>query len=138
MEFSADARAILERPLLAVVATTRDDGSPHSVPVWFRFDGEKIRIWTGEDFGWGKNARARPHVALTVCDSTDHFSGAVLVRGTASFASGDEPSINEEIRRIAGRYLEPDRVEPYLARFPHLRTIATIEPAYVQAWATAE
>jgi nitroimidazol reductase NimA-like FMN-containing flavoprotein (pyridoxamine 5'-phosphate oxidase superfamily) len=137
MEISEDARNILERPLLAVIATTRDDGTPHSVPVWFRFDGSEVHIWTGE-FGWGKNARARPQVALTVSDTSDHFAGAVILRGTARFNSGESDSITEEIRRIAGKYLEPEKVDPYLARFPHLRTIATIKPTFVRAWATAE
>lgn len=138
MEISNDARTILEKPLLGVVSTSRSDGSPHSVPVWFRFDGERIRIWTGEKYGWGRNANARPAVALTVCDSTDRFSGSVTLRGKATVTTGDDDSISREIRQVVGKYLQPEEVDDYLARFTHLRTIVTIEPTFIRAWASAE
>ena len=138
MEFSEDARAILEKPLLAVVATTRDDGSPHCVPVWFRFDGKVIRVWSGADYRWVNNARARARIAMTVCDTSDRFSGAVIIHGEASVGGGDDDETSKEIRRIAARYMAPDAVESYLQRFMHLRTIVTITATSVRAWSTAE
>lgn len=138
MEISDDARTILERPLLAVVATTGGDGSPHSVPVWFRFDGEAILVWSGGNYGWVKSARQRPPIAMTICDSTDRFSGAVIVHGQASVGGGEDEATSREIRRIAARYMPADAVEPYLQRFTHLRTIVTISPTWVRAWSSAE
>jgi PPOX class probable F420-dependent enzyme len=138
MEFSADARALLEKPLLAVVATTRADGSPHSVPVWFRFDGEAIRVWSGGDYGWVKSARKRSRIAMTVCDTTDRFSGAVIIHGEASVGGGEDEATTREIHRIAGRYMPADAVAPYLQRYTHLRTIITITPTWITAWSSAE
>jgi PPOX class probable F420-dependent enzyme len=138
MRFSDNARAILERPLLAVVSTIRSDGSPHSVPVWFRLDGESIEIWSGEHPGWVQNVRTRPQVGLTVCDTRDRFSGAVVIHGVARIDTGDDESISRQIRKITKRYLEESHVDEYIDRFPKLRTIVTIEATSVAAWKSAE
>lgn len=37
------------QPPIAVVSTTKRDGSPHAVPVWYRHDGERPLIWTARD-----------------------------------------------------------------------------------------
>ena len=37
---------------LGVIATLRRDGSPHIVPVWFRWDTGAVTIWTTETRAW--------------------------------------------------------------------------------------
>ena len=37
-------RDLLERPLIAHVATVRTDGGPQTNPMWFGWDGERIRL----------------------------------------------------------------------------------------------
>jgi hypothetical protein len=40
----------------------------------------------------------------------------------------------EEIRAITRRYIVPEEVEGYIARWPDLRTIVTIVPARIVSW----
>jgi nitroimidazol reductase NimA-like FMN-containing flavoprotein (pyridoxamine 5'-phosphate oxidase superfamily) len=49
---SEDVRAFLNRSwptMLGVVGTVRPDGSPHIVPVWYRYDDEFVNIITQID-----------------------------------------------------------------------------------------
>jgi predicted pyridoxine 5'-phosphate oxidase superfamily flavin-nucleotide-binding protein len=38
-----ELRDLLERPLIADLATVREDGTPQVNPMWFSWDGELIR-----------------------------------------------------------------------------------------------
>ncbi|MBO0730900.1 MAG: pyridoxamine 5'-phosphate oxidase family protein, partial [Acidimicrobiaceae bacterium] len=63
-----DIDAFLERsapPLVGVIGTTRSDGAPHVVPVWYRWDGTAIHVWTGEDRRWVRNLRREPRAAFS-------------------------------------------------------------------------
>ena len=127
-----EVRAFLERPLTAVVSTTNASGAPHSVPVWYRFDGSTFAVWTGASRLWVKNAIARPDVGLVVAEHEAPFS-AVIVRGTAE-VSTDGPATNDEVRRITARYIEASGVEDYVAQWARLRTIVRITPRLMRAW----
>ena len=45
MDLSADARAILQKPLTVRMAVNDPDGYPHVVPVWFTLDGDDIIVF---------------------------------------------------------------------------------------------
>lgn len=128
------ALSLLDRPLLAVLGTTDGDRHPHSVPVWYRCDGEKINVWTGMDRVWIRNVERSAAVSLTVRDSSEPFSGAVLINGKASIDNDDEARINAEFRRISERYLPAGKVEGYIARWSALRTIVSISMDRVRSW----
>jgi predicted pyridoxine 5'-phosphate oxidase superfamily flavin-nucleotide-binding protein len=50
---------------LGVIATLRRDGSPHIVPVWFRWDKGAVTIWTTETRAWVRNLLNDPRVAFS-------------------------------------------------------------------------
>lgn len=116
--------------LFGVVGTTRADGSPHTVPVWYRWDGDAVRVWTGEERLWVRNIRRDPRVAFTAQGITPPY-GAVTMRGRAEIGTATD----EEMRRITRRYIAESDVEQYVAKWPDLRTIVSIYPATVRAWA---
>ena len=122
------ARELLERPaLLGVLCTRRADGAPHATPVWFRVDGQRIRIWTDEERRWVANLRRDPRVAFSVHENEGPWS-SVVVRGRASIDVGSAAARMAEIRRISARYLEPSEIDAYIAEWPKTRAIVTIEP----------
>jgi PPOX class probable F420-dependent enzyme len=134
MPHSDAVRSFLARTspsMLGVVGTTRADGSPHVVPVWYRHDGEAVHIWTGDDRRWVRNLARDNRVAFSVQEEQPPF-GAVIIRGRAEIRRG--AGVDEEIRRITERYIPAAEVTAYVARFPHLRTIVTIRPEKVVAW----
>ena len=69
--------------------------------------------------------------------SSSHLSHVLL--GTADLrdatvATANDAATIEQIRAITRRYLVPEEVEGYIARWPDLRTIVTIVPAHIVSW----
>jgi PPOX class probable F420-dependent enzyme len=119
---------------LGVVGTLRADGSPNVTPVWFRWDGTSVKIWTTDTRAWVRHLQRDPRAAFSV-QTFDAPYPAVVIRGLATMTSGDEPEVRDEIRAITRRYVGPDEVESYVSDWPALRTIVTIEPEKVISWA---
>jgi PPOX class probable F420-dependent enzyme len=128
-----ELRAFLERPLLGVVCALRRDGSPHPVPVWYRYDGQDVHIWTEERRAWVRNAKRDPRVAFVVAEMEPPYAG-MIIRGEASVRTLADDATAAEIRAITRRYIPTDEVEEYVARWPGLHTILTIHPSAVSSW----
>ena len=118
---------------LGVIATLRHDGSPHIVPVWFRWDAGVVTIWTTRTRAWVRNLLHDPRVAFSVQTFEEPYP-AVMMRGAATVATADDAATVEEIRAITRRYIVPEEVEGYIACWPDLRTIVTIVPARIVSW----
>src|SRR3954447_22201573 len=69
----------------AAVATTRPDGSPHVVPVWFVVDGRDLVFTCAGDSVKARNLRHDPRVAISADDDDVPCSCAGL-SGTAEIA----------------------------------------------------
>ena len=54
-----ELQEFLDRPLAATVATTNAGGTPHAVPIWYRYDGASFTIWTDASRRWVRNAASR-------------------------------------------------------------------------------
>ena len=118
---------------LGVIATLRRDGSPQIVPVWFRWNTGAVTIWTTETRAWVRNLLGDPRVAFSVQTFEEPYP-AVVMRGDATVATAHDAATVEEIRAITRRYIVPEDVEGYIARWPDLRTIVTITPAHIVSW----
>jgi len=118
--------------LVGVAGTSRADGSPHVVPVWYRWDGDAVRVWTHEERLWVRNLRRDPRIAFSVQETKPPY-GAVTMRGRAEIRTGGADA-EDEIWRITRRYLSENEVEGYVTAWSHLRTIVCIHPAAVRAW----
>ena len=77
---SAEAKALIDRPNFAHLATLMPDGSPQSVPVWVGREGDRLLVCTGEGSLKGKNTRRDPRVALSIVDFTNPYE-EVQLRG---------------------------------------------------------
>jgi PPOX class probable F420-dependent enzyme len=119
--------------LVGIVGTVRKDGSPHVVPVWYRWDGNAVFVWSDEGRGWVRNALRDPRVAFSVQETQPPFA-AVVMHGTAQARTTDEDDVSAEIRSITRRYIAEDGVEEYVAGWAHLRTIVTIRPDSISSW----
>ncbi|MCL4290673.1 MAG: nitroreductase family deazaflavin-dependent oxidoreductase [Thermoleophilia bacterium] len=132
--------ALLERvdpALCAAISTVRPDGSPRVVPVWYRWDGERILVWSGADRHWVRDLRAEPRVALSVHEHTAPWS-AVVLRGRASVRAGPVAELRDETEAIVRRYVPAEEVASTIAGYDDgsLHALVTIEPGLVDAWAT--
>ena len=92
---------LLERPLIAHLATVRPDGTPQVNPTWFRFDGEYLWLTTTSRRQKNRNWQHQPAVALSICDP-DQPSRYLEVRGRVERVVPDPQGA--EFVRLAERY----------------------------------
>ena len=77
---STEAKALIDRPNFAHLATLMGDGSPQSVPVWVGRDGDQLLVCTSEASLKGRNTRRDPRVALSIVDFHNPYE-EVQLRG---------------------------------------------------------
>jgi PPOX class probable F420-dependent enzyme len=95
----------------AKVATTRRDGRPHVVPVWFVLDGEDLVFTTGADSVKGRAVRRDGHVCVCVDDDRPPYA-FVMVEGRAT-VSDDLEEMLRQATRIGGRYMGAERAAEF-------------------------
>ena len=67
----ASHQDLVDRPLIAHFATVRSDGSVQSNPMWFGWDGSRIRMTHTRTRKKFQNVGAEPRVALSIVDPDD-------------------------------------------------------------------
>jgi PPOX class probable F420-dependent enzyme len=102
---SPQARALIERPVLASLATIFPDGSPQITPLWIDLDGDDVLFNTSEHRVKARNLRRDPQVAVSVIDPDD-FYNVVAFRGTVIEMS-HEGAI-EHLNALSQKYLGKD------------------------------
>ena len=135
LEISPRTHEFLNREpgLLAVIGTNSRHGYPLMVPVWYRWDGDAILVWSLASRAWIHNLSRDPKTGVTVQEEAAPQM-AVIMRGEASVETGDSASIDEEIRRITRRYVSEEKIEAYIRDWPELRTIVRIVPQKLFVW----
>ncbi len=98
---SKEADELLRRPNPAVVASLRPDGSPHTVPTWYDWDGELVLLNMDESRLRLRFMRRDPRVALTVLADDGWYQHVSLLGRIVRIE--DDDSL-EEIDRLALRY----------------------------------
>ena len=93
------------------LATTREDGRPHVVPVWFVLDGDDIVFSTGATSVKGRDLERTRTAALCVDDAHPPFA-FVTVSGTVTI-SHDLDELGRWNTVIARRYVGSDRAEEF-------------------------
>jgi PPOX class probable F420-dependent enzyme len=127
-------RDLLERPLIAHLATRRADGGLQSNPMWFGWDGSRIRLTHTRTRQKFRNLQAEPRVALSIVDPAD-AQRYLEVRGVVEGIEDDKGG--PFYRQLRQRYgVDPDAPMPDA----DVRVIVLIRPTAVLARspATAE
>ena len=78
------------------ISTTRPDGRPHSVPVWYWWDGQAIYFATFRDSQKAKNLMQQPWVIVHAGDGDD----VIILEGSA-----EEVRDPDDIARIDADYM---------------------------------
>jgi PPOX class probable F420-dependent enzyme len=93
------------------LATTRHDGRPHVVPIWFVLDGTDFVFNTGEHTIKGRSLQRTGIAALCVDDPRPPYA-FVSVTGTVSIST-DADELLRWATAIGGRYMGADRAEEF-------------------------
>lgn len=68
------------------LATTRPNGAPHLVPIWYAWDGSKVYFATPPHTQKIRNIRQMPRVAIALPDGMN----VVILEGDAALVDGAE------------------------------------------------
>jgi PPOX class probable F420-dependent enzyme len=77
---SAEARALVDRPNFAHLATLMADGSPLSTPVWVGREGDRLLVCTSDGSLKARNTHRDARVALSIVDFANPYE-EVQLRG---------------------------------------------------------
>jgi PPOX class probable F420-dependent enzyme len=103
-QLTQKAKALVDRPVLANIATVDAAGRPQLTPVWIDRRGDDLVFNTAKGRAKHANLVANPHVAVSVVDPDDPYN-VVVVRGTVEPV---EEGADEHIDRLAKKYLGVD------------------------------
>jgi len=103
-QLTQKAKALVDRPVLANIATVDAAGRPQLTPVWIDRRGDDLVFNTAKGRAKDANLVANPHVAVSVVDPDDPYN-VVVVRGTVEPV---EEGADEHIDRLAKKYLGVD------------------------------
>ncbi|HEV2235544.1 MAG TPA: pyridoxamine 5'-phosphate oxidase family protein [Ktedonobacterales bacterium] len=118
-----DAR--LRQETAAYFTTVRPDGRPHTVPVWFLWDGATILIFSQPGDVKVRNLRQNPGVTLAL-DNFGASSQPVVVEGTAALVDAAAiaamlPAYTTKYAALAAKIgLPPDALEKVYSQPVHL------------------
>ena len=103
------AKAIIDKPNLAFVATVMADGSPQVTPVWIERLDDTITFNTATGRVKERNMRRDPRIALSVVDREDDYA-SVAVRGrVVEMIEGEEA--DRQIDRLSKKYTGNDEYQ---------------------------
>jgi len=127
-----DLNGLLDRPLVAVLATYRANGDILLSPVWHRWRDGGFDVVTSEDDVKVRHLRADARASMVVYEHERPYRG-IEVRGRAVLGRAEA----DDVRDIAGRYLGVDEGRAY-AEGAHDDTLIRLEPGRLRAWDFAD
>ena len=84
-----------------VIATVREDGSPHATPVWIDYDGENVLVNSAYGRTKVANVERDPRATVTVLPAEDQQAGYVMVSGAVELV---DEGAREHIDKLAKKY----------------------------------
>jgi PPOX class probable F420-dependent enzyme len=130
----ADLGDLLDKPLVAVLATLRMDGSALLSPVYHEWRDGGFNIWVEAQNIKARHLRRDPRATILVAES-DPPLRAVEVRGRARFI---EEGVSETALRIVTRYESPDDAATDVRALGGADVIIRIEPGDIRVWDYAD
>jgi PPOX class probable F420-dependent enzyme len=124
-----DLGDLVERPLLAVLATYRRDGSVLLSPVWHRWRAGGFDVVTHSTDGKVGHLRRDPRASIVVCEHALPYRG-VEVRATARLLTA---GVEAATLDIASRYLGAQEGAAY-AQAGEDDLLIRLEPGELRAW----
>jgi PPOX class probable F420-dependent enzyme len=98
--------------LTGKLATVREDGRPHVVPIWFVVDGETLVFTAWHSSVKVRNIQRDPRVCLCV-DTQEPPFHYVMVEGRAEFMDVSDEERVYWATRNGARYMGPERGDEF-------------------------
>jgi PPOX class probable F420-dependent enzyme len=125
IRLSTDLRAFLDQPrTFARIATVGARHAPQVTTMWYRREGDTLRMVCEPNAAKARNIRRNPQVAIVVEHPDDPYR-YFQFRGTATIED-DQATADEETRLLAYRYLGQERGDVYLTMVAGDRLVTII------------
>jgi PPOX class probable F420-dependent enzyme len=122
-----ERRFLADNPFVGVVTDLREDGSPHSTPVWVDVEDGKVSFNTAYGRAKPSHLQRDPRASLIVVDPEDPYKW-VAVSGHTELT---DEGADEQIDKLAKKYLGKDK---YPWRKPEEKRVKVlIEPEQVES-----
>jgi PPOX class probable F420-dependent enzyme len=125
----ADLGDLTERPLLAVLATHRRDGTVLLSPVWHEWRDGGFGVVTGGRDVKAVHLRRDPRASIVVCEHSPPYRGMEIRCAARLVTAG----AGAAVLRIASRYLGPEAGAAY-AETAGDDLLIRLEPGELRAW----
>ena len=125
---------LLDRPIVAVLATLRSDGEVLLSPVWHEWRDGGFNLWLPADDVKSRHLRRDPRATIVVAESAAPLRGVEL-RTEARLLPADDLA---DAIRIATRYVGPEKGAEYVVGAGYDSVIARLEPGYLRIWDFAD
>ena len=129
-----DLGDLLDKPLVAVLATLRTDGSALLSPVYHEWRDGGFNVWVEQQNVKARHLRRDPRATILVAES-DPPLRAVEVRGRARLIEED---VSDTALRIVTRYEGPEDGAADVKALRGADIIVRIEPGDIRAWDYAD
>lgn len=116
-----------EKKAFANLATTMADGTPQVTPVWFDYEGGRVRVNSAQGRVKSRNMKEGAPVALAIMDPDNPYR-YIQIRGRVTRVA--EEGAAAHIDHLAKKYLGKDKY-PY-AQPGEVRVMFEIEPISTQ------
>jgi len=131
---AGDLGDLLDKPLVAILATLRADGTVLLSPVWHEWRDDGFNVWIEQQNTKARHLRRDPRATIVVAESSPPLRG-LEVRGSARFV---EAGVPETALRIASRYIGSEAAAAYVEPLRGADVIVRIEPGDLRAWDFAD
>ena len=131
---AGDLGDLLDKPLVAILATLRADGTVLLSPVWHEWRDDGFNVWIEQQNTKARHLRRDPRATIVVAESSPPLRG-IEVRGSARFV---EAGVPETALRIASRYIGSEAAAAYVEPLRGADVIVRIEPGDLRAWDFAD
>lgn len=114
--FDAAAREFLQKALIARLSVIDPEGYPHTVPVWFKLDGDDIIVITERGTRKVQHALRNPQGAVAIGGDAGDGAG-YLIKGDLSL---EEDPDRAWTRALTFHYEEPEQAAKDVAAWSDL------------------
>jgi PPOX class probable F420-dependent enzyme len=127
----AQMAGFLQEKFLAVMATTRQDGTPLLSPVWYEYADGAFRVVVDQGDVKDRHLQRKPWLTLVVAEQAFPYRG-VEAAGNAELS--DEGAL-AATTRMARRYLTAEAARSYLAKTATVPgRLVLLRPERIRAW----
>ena len=108
----SDCDVFLREIRIGTLVTLNADGSPNALPLWYEWDGEKVRMFSARDTGKVRRLAKDPRACLSVHDPVGAPEAWVTVEGTVTVLPEGGLDL---ARKLAPLYYEPEQARKTVA-----------------------